>query len=431
MVVFIGAACSSEQIKLYSEKYKMPRVIFVQQRWDYKFHKAMEVQCENYTCLSYPPIMTFPTATCFIYRKNSVKRIDEGIRILPMVNLPVIKQLCLIRAVKSELEKICKEHKGEEVTVLTNCIYPQSLIACRTLKERYGIKVYSLIPDLPDFISSNASGASRLLNALLKPFRSISIKAKKYVDGYICFTEEQMNYLDKSKPHIVMEGFSDMDFVDGIAPAMLDTDKMIFVYGGGLRQAYGVNMLVDAFDAAKLENAELWLYGNGDSVSYIKEKGNPNIVHKGNVPHEEMIAIEKAAFMLVNPRFTHEAYSKCSFPSKLLEYMSTGTPVLTTRLEGIGEEYFDKMLYFEDVTVDGMKKTLTDAASKDDYSEMTNKTVEYVRKYKNVKSQAKKVLEFISSPHKKCINEVFMNSEKHNKPNLSSVSYYSERNRDV
>ena len=41
----------------------------------------------------------------------------------------------------------------------------------------------------------------------------------------------------------------------------------------------------------------------------------------------------------MNPRSADAEYTKYSFPSKTIEYLATGVPVVMNRLPGIPEEY--------------------------------------------------------------------------------------------
>ena len=45
--------------------------------------------------------------------------------------------------------------------------------------------------------------------------------------------------------------------------------------------------------------------------------------------------------MLINPRTSDGEYTKYSFPSKTIEYMLAGKPVIINRLPGIPPEYYD------------------------------------------------------------------------------------------
>ncbi len=61
----------------------------------------------------------------------------------------------------------------------------------------------------------------------------------------------------------------------------------------------------------------------------------------GRVDNKEVVEKERQATLLVNPRPVNEEFTLYSFPSKNMEYMVSGTPVLTTRLPGMPEEYYN------------------------------------------------------------------------------------------
>ena len=115
------------------------------------------------------------------------------------------------------------------------------------------------------------------------------------------------------------------------------------------------------------------------------------------VSNDKIIQLEKEAKLLVNPRPTNEEYTKYSFPSKIMEYMASGTPVLTTRLLGMPKEYYDYIYCFEDEKVDGIEKKLIEILSKEqkELTKMGNKAKEFVLMKKNNKVQAEKIINFL------------------------------------
>ena len=78
-----------------------------------------------------------------------------------------------------------------------------------------------------------------------------------------------------------------------------------------------------------------------------------------------------------------------------LEYMSSGTPVLTSKLPGMPKEYHKYVFLFEEETIEGYSKTLAEVL---DYpTEVLIKkgqdAKEFVLSKKNNKIQTKKILE--------------------------------------
>ena len=74
--------------------------------------------------------------------------------------------------------------------------------------------------------------------------------------------------------------------------------------------------------------------------------------------NDEVVQAEMDADLLINPRPTHEEFTKYSFPSKNMEYMASGTPVLTTNLPGMPEEYKPYVYLIEDESVEGFAQAI-------------------------------------------------------------------------
>ena len=117
----------------------------------------------------------------------------------------------------------------------------------------------------------------------------------------------------------------------------------------------------------------------------------------GVVPNSEIIKAELNASLLVNPRPTHEEFTKYSFPSKNIEYMASGTPLLTTKLPGMPEEYYPYVFLIDDETTEGYFHALAEALNKtdDELFEYGAKAKSFVLDKKNNRKQARRVIELI------------------------------------
>lgn len=105
---------------------------------------------------------------------------------------------------------------------------------------------------------------------------------------------------------------------------------------------------------------------------------------------------EQEASLLLNIRNPEDDYTKYSFPSKMIEYMISGTPMLTTRLPGIPEEYFDKV-YPVEYDFDKMAQVI-DFIMQDTPEarrEMGRKAQKFVIENKNCEHQVSAMLDFI------------------------------------
>ena len=110
-----------------------------------------------------------------------------------------------------------------------------------------------------------------------------------------------------------------------------------------------------------------------------------------------------AATLLVNPRPTNEEYVKYSFPSKTMEYMASGTPVLTTVLPGMPKEYYPYVNFIREESPQGIADALKTvlASSDDELFAQGCRAREFVLKERNNVVQAKKILAMLCSSERK------------------------------
>ena len=150
----------------------------------------------------------------------------------------------------------------------------------------------------------------------------------------------------------------------------------------------------------KLEgNYELWLFGDGDYVEEIKKYAeiDKRIKFYGRVSRDEVLKFEKKAHLLVNVRSDREEYTKYSFPSKTMEYMLSGTPVLTSRLPGIPDEYYDCLYNISDCNTETIAEKFRQifSLSDDERYSFGLRSKKWVSDNKNANIQTEKLINFI------------------------------------
>ena len=94
----------------------------------------------------------------------------------------------------------------------------------------------------------------------------------------------------------------------------------------------------------------------------------------------------------LNPRKNEGEYTSFSFPSKILQYMSSGTPVLCYKLDGMDEKYGEYLFFVR------RDETLADAIHRVYRMERTQlrsigeNARKYVEREKTSEAQTKKIL---------------------------------------
>ena len=168
------------------------------------------------------------------------------------------------------------------------------------------------------------------------------------------------------------------------------------MYAGGLGKQNNIRILIEACNNSKFVD-QLWICGDGDELEYVKANTSDKIKYLGNLSNAEVLGLEKQAKVLINLRDPNVLITKYAFPSKVLEYLSVGTAVVSTVLEGIPNEYYNYVKPVFDLTIDGVTKCIDEVLnlSDQDYKVLCDSGRLWVTKNKTATAQAQKIIEFI------------------------------------
>ncbi len=318
---------------------------------------------------------------------------------IPMLNLKYIKNIgvFIYTFFKVLFWGIVKNNKSKVVICdfLNVTIASASLFACKITRT----KIIAIATDLPGMMITGTGNRNSFFSWLYNCINDIILYR---FSGYVMLTEymnERINPNDK--PYMVMEGLVDAS-MEGTKNKLSNKAKdRIIIYAGGLYEKYGIKTLIDAFMMLDGDDLRLHLYGSGPMEETIKELSlkDYRIVFKGMVPNKIVVEDQLKATILVNPRPTVEEFTKYSFPSKNMEYMVSGTPMITTRLPGMPSEYLEFVELFEDESVKGMFETLKNVLNKsrEELHSFGFDAKKFVLKNKNNKWQANRILKFSES----------------------------------
>lgn len=263
-----------------------------------------------------------------------------------------------------------------------------ALLAAKLFK----IKTVAIVTDLPNSLSKYEKS---IFN------RFASLISNQYIykfDLYVLLTEQMVDVVNpQHKPYIIMEGICDLDH-DSAIVSQCSTIRKLF-YAGGRPVKDGVEMLISAFKMLPGKNLQLHIYGPLATRQIGPDPEDTRVIYHGVVDNSIVVQAERSATLLINPRPTHEEYTKYSFPSKIMEYMSTGIPVLTTLLPGIPTDYYPYMYTFSECSVESFAKNLEYVLSLPDSVLMNKgkKAKEFVVTNKNNINQTRRIIELINN----------------------------------
>lgn len=256
---------------------------------------------------------------------------DEGVRIrtIPYMNFWGIKQLSIFFNVFMRLWKIKREQELFFVVYNTMSMFAVPVLCMSKIK---GAKSVAIVADLP-------------LQGYKSFLQKIEDKQQQKLickfDVLIPLTESIVRDFGKGKPYIVVEaGCNPNDYQKKVDMLQAKPIKDV-VFSGTLNQLSGIELIISAMRKVNHKSIRLHIYGDGPLRTFVEKAVNEcdNIFYHGHVSNDEMIQIQKKADLLVCPRCKDNFTTKYTFPSKILEYICSGVPVLSNRLEGIPVEY--------------------------------------------------------------------------------------------
>ena len=279
---------------------------------------------------------------------------------------------------------------GKDTAVVVDVLNRMTALSALLAARLRGRPCVGIVTDMPDLLSG-----SRLS-------KKISNFVIAHCTSYVLLTQAMNDALNpKGKPYVILEGHADIT-MEQKKPDLSGKEKPRgCLYAGGVSREYGLADLVEGFQLADLPDTRLHIYGPGNYVPELKEIAarDERIVYGGMLLSSQVVEKEMQATLLVNPRPTHEEFVRYSFPSKTMEYMSTGTPVLTTCLPGMPEEYRPYVYLIREETPQGIARALKETLSQSDQALFDKGMAarNFILKEKNNVIQAGKILSMLES----------------------------------
>lgn len=320
---------------------------------------------------------------------------------LALINLPVVKQLMLaVLFFFNTLGWLIKHKDTTEKFILIDAAYV-TVIPLVMLAARLGrCKTVGIFADIYEYMGevNNDQAKHKIISKIM---RSGISKCYDNLDGFVLITEKVNDIVNRfNKPYIVMEGLVDINMSNERSRSLKKEEQLkIILYAGALREKYGLKVLIEGFMNYVNEDVRLEIYGAGDYAPEVERaaKKDSRIRFLGLISNDDIVKREIQSTLLVNPRPINQEFTQYSFPSKNMEYMASGTPVLTTRLPGMPEEYYDYIFTIDGDTAEDVTKALAAvlSQSEEDLYSKGAAARDFVLKNKNNVSQAEKIVKMI------------------------------------
>lgn len=348
--------------------------------------------------INHVPIGSYPKYPKVLFRSQHWSHIPGAADLnCGFINLPVIKDLSRAWTTFFALKKAVHKNGTEKTHIITYDLHTGICLGI-LLAKRLCPQIHTCVclPDIPiQMLTVTANGK----NSWRKKIRAVlKMKFIGQFDSYVFLTEQMREAVGSgSKPYVVVEGiYTDSHSMAGL-PCQ-NEEKKIILYSGLLNSIYGLSNLIEAFLAINQEdpNYELWLFGHGPMAEEIQRlsQAHPNIKYFGYQKTDTVRQYQARAAVLVNPRQNNHTYTKYSFPSKTLEYLASGRPMIGYRLDGFPPEYDEYIQYVEDDTVLALKNKILEicALPREERERIGKRNRAFVLEKKNPAVQCKKIV---------------------------------------
>ena len=354
---------------------------------------------EEIKLLNVLPIGSFPQYYSKPFIRKSVfdDDINKGHVNIGFCNVKLIRKWHQPKKIFAQLKKWCVANSGDK-TLFVYTMSAPFMTAVKKLKSKFPeLNICAIVADLPNMssLSVKKSFAKKFFE---KRMASDSYSAMNCVDAFVLLTRQMADYMKLDKPYVVMEGIS--TFSELQEKKESGNEKTI-LYTGTLHKRFGILNLVEAFCTINKPDYRLIICGTGDCEPEIKKSAQEDyrIDFKGQLKREDILKLQSKATALVNPRQNNEEFTKYSFPSKNLEYLSSGVPLIAYKLDGIPDEYDEYINYVEDNSIDSLRNMLVKVCEDIDESAAARATraMHFVRTEKNAQKQTLKIKKMIDA----------------------------------
>lgn len=307
-------------------------------------------------------------------------------------NLPFGRNRSLAMAFRKTFEQLVREKGNPPQLIITYNPYYQHGSLARYAYRRYGIPWIPIVADFKspgeEWADYKRETAEAMGHVFLSywAYKECPLYPKLHIDSGVAnlrVCEKSYRDPEKGKP-------------------------FVFLYTGAVSRFKGIDLLLDAFEiflsTQGNQHAELWICGKlalrGEGV-HLQHRfdANERIKYFGVVPEGQLEEFSMRADAFVNPRPTGIQDHMMNFPSKLLEYLSYGKPVISTMTPGVAPEFADILYTPDGEDSAAFAKTMAFVSSlhRSELDYLRSKTFEFLKETRLWSVQAEKLVQWLNS----------------------------------
>jgi glycosyltransferase involved in cell wall biosynthesis len=154
-----------------------------------------------------------------------------------------------------------------------------------------------------------------------------------------------------------MQGGINFETFRAFNPPFKD-EKISVMYSGHLSEVTGVDILIKAIKNNKRKDLKFYISGKGPLENSVKDcaSRDSRVEFLGYMPEVEYSNFIKNVNILLNPRNMSLPQNQNNFPSKILEFLATGRPIISTEFPGY--QAFEKNIRFYNGSIESLNNMI-------------------------------------------------------------------------
>lgn len=261
--------------------------------------------------------------------------------------------LGLVKAVLQFRRKIKKQAQECDVVFAYDLVY--AWLSLPKIAKKYQKKSVLVLADYSGEESFHSFGR--------KLYARLQKRSMRRYDVVVGLSEGLKSLLNSAQRFMLMEGGLKRELFDSLAHEPKANQKEVtLVYSGLINEVTGVMEFLkameqvmtpkspeDSVNANDTYQVKCIITGKGDmetDISMMAEKYGW-LTYMGHLNYDRYIEVIKHADVLVNPRDMRLPENHNNFPSKIIDYLTTGNQILSTRFAGY--EKFENEISFTDI----------------------------------------------------------------------------------
>lgn len=354
-ILYLGFAIP-EDIQKEVEKYDLlPH--YATYKFSWSVVRALKHSFDNIYIISSAEIRNYPASKKLVFKTREFEQYSFNGLFIGFLNLILFKHVSRSIILFFKIRKVLKVTKVDFV-MIHGTHTPYMLLAL-LIKRIAKVRVSILLTDQHGIDVPSDGFLGRLFRRI---DNQVMLTLLRRMDAFICLSDVFVKKYELA-PSLVVPGILSREF-ENIGEILVKPgikEKFTVVFAGGVNKPNGIDLFLEAIKLVPEQNINFVILGNGDLVKVVEQSSiNDKRILYGGVKHgRDLIKTLLSGDLLINPRPIHEEFSRTSFPSKLIEYMATGIPTLTTKLESIPKEIEECFFYIEDVTPSSIASSIS------------------------------------------------------------------------